>query len=136
MSPLDQLIASTQANLDRMRAQAATQPADLVNAELAKYIAPAPTPAPVLAPAPAAPAPAPVPVQANPQAEIQIFKSLLSQLGLVFRKALTADDMAYMEKHLVEGAPGIIPFLSSESIVAVAQIVHDEYRQFLAGKTK
>lgn len=61
---------------------------------------------------------------------------LLGQLIAVGKKALSPADIQWLQAHIAEGAPGITPFLSSESLVALVQLFNDTYRSFIRGEVK
>ncbi len=128
MNPIEMQIQMQEANLARLKAAQATAVPELsikeqIAAAMAQYApaAPAATPAPVVA----------APAAAVPQ-EVAILQGLMAELAGVFKKALAPEDLEYMVKHIAEGAPGIAPFLKSQSIVALAQMCHETYREFLA----
>jgi len=54
----------------------------------------------------------------------------------VFVDSLSQEDKQFYQKHILEGAPGIIPFLESESIKTLAVLFSDTYRSFLRGEEK
>jgi hypothetical protein len=120
MSPLDiqAQIAARQAEVGKWQAQANPVPAfnplqqntqqyqapdiqSMIQAEIAKMIPPA----------------AMVPWK-------QIFEGLA-------KKALTPDDMAWLEGHIKDDLPGIVHFLGSDTILTLIKMAYDEYRLFL-----
>lgn len=123
--PYSTLIAQKQMELDRLKAQSFSQPAPatqtphplpdiaaMVKAEMDKYL-------PQIQAAKAVPA--------------MDWKAIASHL---LKKALTGEDLEYIQKHIAEGAPGCLPFLESSTIVTLIQMAYQEYRSFLAGKVK
>jgi hypothetical protein len=134
MTPLEQLIQSSKENLAKLEAAAAsaagaiTAPAlsvkDMVAAEMEKYRQANPPPPVVEA------------LAAAPPSELVMVQRLLLEIAAVFKKALPAEDFEYLQKHIAEGAPGSIPFLTSDTIKTLAIMVNDEYRAFLRGEAK
>lgn len=138
MSTLEQQLQRTEAMVAEMRAKNLGYPPAAPIPGMPQVQVPIPTPAP-------APVAAPVDQQAQLQALIKqaipqvdeglIFRLLLGQLKEVFKKALTAEDLAFYVRHIQEGAPGITPFLASADIQSLAQLINETYRSFLSGKT-
>lgn len=79
------------------------------------------------------PPPAPVQSAAAPQIGTSIAMQML--MGLA-SKALSPEDLTYLQNHIKDGAPGIIPFMDSELLVQIFQLGFMEYKEFLAGRAK
>lgn len=146
MSSLEQQLQRAQIMVAEMQAQnPGYVPSAATLQGLAPLVAPAPIPQAAPAPAPqAAPAPAPVDQQAQLQALVQqalpkldkgvIYSFMAEQLKGVFKKALTEEELAFYDRHIKDGLPGITPFLASADIQSLAQLINETYRSFLSGK--
>jgi hypothetical protein len=133
MSFLDDQIAAMRQSLARAEAMQAEHAA----------IAPAPLPsireqvaAQMPQAAQAAVSPLAQVAAATMPTEVVAMRALMGELQAVFKRALTPEQYASMATHVNDGAPGIMPFLKSDTLLAFATMLHDEYVAFLATPPK
>lgn len=66
-----------------------------------------------------------------PEAIDMVMKVLMEQVKSVFAEMLTEEEKVFYREHAKAGAPGITPFLKSQTIRALARMCSDSYRDFL-----
>lgn len=77
-----------------------------------------------------------VPQSIPPEAIDMVLKVLTEQVKGIFVEVLTEEDKVFYREHAKAGAPGITPFLKSQTIRALARMCSDTYRDFLKGESK